>query len=529
MSNFWIILFIIIAVLITVLLIRSYWKNNQQDKKILKLRKTLGTKPRECKTHYHQLIDLYQQKIRKRKSGFCRQLADLYYAGSELGNIPSNPHMAIKWYTRAVEQDGDLMSLIYIGDIYKNGVQDEIKPDPKYAWKCYQKAIEYSEANRNQEVLELAREKQRDMEIDPPSTEAVKALVEEAQEPPVLEDFGKDNYTPVRRAGNTIDIGVWDDLFHGPTFQGPLVGDQYRGIEIEDRNLDPEVLLRAPPPAPIPEPEPVIERADFRRPPPREVPIPRRVHHANGVRGAAARADMPQGIRNDPQNAHDSTLLRGARETINKLRESTQISIDAPAMLNTLRRRLNSISDHTRRHKAIAVLDKIETNHLPMVNMHKMHEVDILNLVYNRIHSPINQGREEDLMEVLVDQLCDGFGSSSPVCATGRATRVLSSLDATDAKAEEIVTMKPKWAIKEELLNNASVIRDRLMNARGPAFVEIYNKMDQTPEEEATAEEFVDTFKQTLRDQYKKEYVDTGILTQPDLDAEIEKWIDHVA
>lgn len=548
LNNLTIIFIIVIVLLITIFLIRSYWKNTQQDKKIVKFRKTLGTNTHDCKSHYHQLIDLYQQKIKKGKSGFRRQLADLYYSGSELGNIPSNPHLAIKWYTQAVEKDGDLMSLVYIGDIYRNGVQNEIKPDPKYAWKCYQKAIEYS--GKAGEVFDLAQERLRDMEIDPPSTEAVKALVEE---PTMLENFKDTNvYIPMKSTGITIPVLIdehsirpttttnnkWDNLFNGPTFQGPIAVQHqgYNGIEIEDRNLDPEILLRPLPTPPPPPPQQVeinVERADFRHPVPREVPIPR-IHHANGVRGAAVRNDLPpqppqDGIRNDPQNAHDTTLLRGARDTISKLRESTPVTIDTSIMLNKLRKHIESIGDHTRRAKAISVLDKIETNHMPMVNMHEMREVDILNLVYNRIHSPVNKGRENDLMEVLVDQLCDGHGNAGPVCATGRATRVLSSLDATDAQADQIVTMKPKWAVKQELLNNASVIRDRLMKERGPEFETLFNKPNQTPDEEKTAEEFVNTFKQTLRNEYKKEYVDPGILTQIDLDTELEKWIDHVA
>jgi hypothetical protein len=238
--------------------------------------------------------------------------------------------------------------------------------------------------------------------------------------------------------------------------------------------------------------------------------------------------ERPGEIRNDSQNAHDTVLLRGARETIRKLQDTTPITIDSTQMLNELRQRINVIGDSTRKFKAISVLDKIETNDIPMVNMNELREVDILNLVYNRMHAPVNHGRTTDLLDVLIDQLCDGHGVNTPVCATGRATRVLSSLDAADAKADDIITLKPKWAIKQELLNKAPKIREKMLEARGATFSEMFNRLTHNDEEERSVNDFIEEFKKTLRNEYKKDYVDTGLLTPTDLEIELKEWIDHI-
>lgn len=381
----------------------------------------------------NQLNDTHK-KIKKGVKGLNRLLGDLYYSGSEIHGIQSNPHLAIKWYKRAVEEDGDLMSLLYIGDIYKHGIHNEITPNPKYAWKCYQQVANHTHPAQGPEsIFNLAQERQQDMIINP-------------IEPEVIVHTG---FNPVIE--NTIE---------------------------------------------------------------NTVVIPKRVITL-----------APIEIRNDPQNAHDTTLLRGARETITKLQKSTPITIDIPTMLPLLRKKIESTP---RAKEAISVLDKIELNDIPMTNMHDLKEVDILNIVYNRIHSPINAERQNNLMDALIGQLCDGYGPSGPVCATGRATRILSALDAIDVESDTLVTLKPKWAVKQELLNNASVIRDRLFKEKGDEFEKIFNKSDPTPDEEKMANEFTDNFKKILRDEFKKNYVDSGILTQTDLDSELDKWIDSI-
>ena len=477
--------------------------------------------PKRIKKDYYQLANIYHSKVvastskKQEYANNCRQLADLYYSGSEASGIPSDPRKAIHWYTQAIEKGGDLMSLLYLGDIYKNGVQDIIKPNPRFAVKCYQKALLHAKPE-DETLIKGARERIRDTVTEPPSVEVVleaKRTLEQLngerigeQRPPVV-DIGEPT--------NLFANSPWSGLFNRPIdrVEAGTFWSHPVAIEIEDRVID----LTAPPPPQVVE----LERADFRRPFPREVPIPARVVHQPTVAG-------PEEIRNDPQNAHDTVLLRGARETIHKLQENTPITISTPEMLHQLRNRLNSIGDRSRRYKSTSVLDKIETNELPMTNMHEMQEVDILNLIYNRINAPINHSRQNDLMEALIDQLCDGYGTAGPVCATGRATRVLSSLAAIDMKSDEIVTLKPKWAIKQELLNKAPKIRETMLATRGNDFTNMFNKAEHTPDEEKQVEDFTNLFKETLRKEYKKDYVDTNLLSQDDLDTELKEWIDAV-
>jgi len=476
--------FVIIFLLVALAIILGlwYWKSEPD---ITQLKRSVVS-PRS----FTNLADTYKNKIRQGKYRYCRHLADLYYSGSETHGIASDPLKAAKWYRVAIKKAGDIWSLVYLGDIYRNGDT----PDPQLAWECYQKVIDTS-PDPEAEVVAAAQERQREMRIDPPNPIV---LLETLPTTPLIPT--QVAIDPFRQP--TQD---WSHLFNA-------VETGYQGLNIEDRVM-PDLTV---PPPPTIEP---LNVADFRHAIPE--PMPNVVIQID---------DEPDEIRNDPQNAHDSTLLRGARDTIKQLQQADRANTDNTSMLLALRKHIDNIPDHTRRHKAISVLDKIETNDLPMSNMYNLREVDILNLVYNRIHAPINQQRSQDLLDVLIDQLCDGFNSQigSPFCATGRSTRVLSALDVVDAEADKLVTLKPKWAVKQELLNKAGRMREQMLQNQSPEFQEMYNKMDTTEEEEQLIEKFDDEFKQALRDQYKKEYVDPGILTQLDLNEELDKWIDSI-
>lgn len=504
---------VVILFIVLILNILSLFKNHLEDKKIVTLKKTLGSKK-----NYYELAGIYKNKIKNSKkqdimyAKHCRQLADLYYSGSDASGIPSDPVKAIHWYIKAIENGGDLMSLLYLGDIFKNGVQGEVKSNPEFAIKCYKKALAYAKPS-DTVLIKEARERIRDFSIEPPSTEVI------------LEQL-QTNGEVINKRGKQINPFIVD----------PFVNNTWTNF----------FATQPEPNLPVPEPNlPVVEpnlRVNNLRPPqapgldinfndPRDTMRMRPVQAQGHVPVNMADRQVPERpgeIRNDSQNAHDTVLLRGARETIRKLQDTTPITIGSSQMLNELRQRINAIGDRTRKFKAISVLDKIETNDIPMVNMNELREVDILNLVYNRMHAPVNHGRTTDLLDVLIDQLCDGHGVNTPVCATGRATRVLSSLDAADAKAEDIVTLKPKWAIKQELLNKAPKIREKMLEARGEAFSTIFNKLSHTDDEEQSVNAFIDEFKKTLRDEYKKDYVDTGLLTPTDLEIELKEWIDHI-
>jgi hypothetical protein len=519
---------VVILFIILILKIVSLFKNHLEDKKIVTLKKTLGSKK-----NYYELAGIYKNKIKNSKkqdimyAKHCRQLADLYYSGSDASGIPSDPVKSIHWYIKAIENGGDLMSLLYLGDIFKNGVQDEVKSNPEFAIKCYKKALAYAKPN-DTFLIKEARERIRDFSIEPPSTEVILEQLQTNGE--VILEQVQLNGEVINKRGKQINPFIVD----------PFVNNTWTNFFAAQPQPQPEPNLPVPEPN-LPVPEQNV-RVNNLRPPqapgldinfndPRDTMRMRPAQVQGHVPVNMADRQVPERpgeIRNDSQNAHDTVLLRGARETIRKLQDTTPIAIDSTQMLNDLRQKINDIGDHTRKFKAISVLDKIETNDIPMANMNELREVDILNLVYNRMHAPVNHGRTTDLLDVLIDQLCDGHGVNTPVCATGRATRVLSSLDAADAKADDIVTLKPKWAIKQELLNKAPKIREKMLEARGATFSEMFNKSTHNDDEERSVNEFIEEFKKTLRNEYKKDYVDTGLLTPTDLEIELKEWIDHI-
>ena len=111
----------------------------------------------------------------------------------------------------------------------------------------------------------------------------------------------------------------------------------------------------------------------------------------------------------------------------------------------------------------------------------------------------------------LAMELSECIEGGNPVCATGRFTRIIDTLNGVDGE----VAIKPKWAISQELIERAKTIQSNEL-AR-------LDKSDREAFESLTRH-----IKGVILIDFKNEYVDSGILTREALDVETLKWIDHI-
>lgn len=223
-------------------------------------------------------------------------------------------------------------------------------------------------------------------------------------------------------------------------------------------------------------------------------------------------------IKNDSQNVHDSALIRTVRQSIENLQNSTNLSINHGDSLRELRGYILSKPDCDRKINALRTLDAMERTHEPLVSF-KMKEVDLLNLVWNRINNNHSENKE-DLMENLYDQLANGVEHDKVVCTTGRFTRVLDSLNVIDDQ----VAIKPRSLINRELMDKSAMIRKEMYDAES---YEAQQRIDSIQDNE-TQIEFTEKLKNTIRRQFYNDYVRTEVLTQDELDEEVNKWIDYI-
>ena len=223
--------------------------------------------------------------------------------------------------------------------------------------------------------------------------------------------------------------------------------------------------------------------------------------------------------RNDMHNVHDHSVIATIKQSVEKLRKDTVISKNPDQCMSEIRQYLEQLPNNDKKGDAILALDAVERNYMPL-SFTDLKETDALALVWNRIHSDKHKDNTKVLKENLADELSECIEHSKPVCATGRFTRILDTLNAID----EAVNVRPTYAINEEMMDKAVKIRE-----------EGYNKL--TDEEKKQVDniqksDFQKQWTENLRDEIKKQlsetYVKSDILTETTFESEIKQWINEI-
>jgi hypothetical protein len=133
----------------------------------------------------------------------------------------------------------------------------------------------------------------------------------------------------------------------------------------------------------------------------------------------------------DPQNVHDSAVIKDLNKTIIELRKTS--SEKTPDQnINEIRQyiigqvRKGSISS-AKANKINKVLDNITDMH-PLSSYNET-EANLLKMVWDRTNHQVNAGNSESMKTALIDELANCMGDNGVVvCTTGRASRILGSL-----------------------------------------------------------------------------------------------------
>lgn len=227
---------------------------------------------------------------------------------------------------------------------------------------------------------------------------------------------------------------------------------------------------------------------------------------------------IPPIRRNDPQNTHNSQVLSTAINSINNLKKSTKMERNLPTSLKEIRKFLKNMPKNDKRDDSLKSLNRIEKNTSPFT-FSDMKEVNVLNLIWNRIHSDVHKDNLDTVKESLYNQLADMQEHGYSVCATGRFTRLVDTLNVID----EEVSIKPSYVINQEMMNKSSKIRENILNT--------YSENEREELEKGTSnkqEEYDKNLKEKIVKELKEDYVKTKILTQEKFDNQINKWINEI-
>ena len=228
-------------------------------------------------------------------------------------------------------------------------------------------------------------------------------------------------------------------------------------------------------------------------------------------------------INNDSQNVHDHNLLDYAVSGINKLKNLYKPNgVNNSNLRDKIINHLNeSKLQEKQKQNVISVFNKMGSNNKKHSRL-DINELELLGLTLNRIEDPINENNKSNMIENLLLNMSSGVEKNTPVCSTGRMMRVLGSLDKTDA--ENIVELKPSWAVDEELSNIVSSIRDKNLQSSNENIKKKYDNGDDDEE----IQNLINSIKNDVRNKCTGDYVKNGILSNQELELKLEPLFDNL-
>ena len=221
-------------------------------------------------------------------------------------------------------------------------------------------------------------------------------------------------------------------------------------------------------------------------------------------------------INNDSQNVHDHNLLDYAVKSINNLKnlDTNYKNYDIHELRNNLTNSINRTNISTNEKKnAINVANRILNNNRNEHSRLKITEADLLNLVLNRINKHPNS---EDLHNNLIQNLTSGVEKGFVVCGTGRMMRILGALDNLDK--DNLVELKPSWALKEEISNTINKIRDTELSKCSSNVKNQYDSGEDTNE----VNNLLNNIKEKVKNKCLNDYVKNGLISESELNLKLE-------
>ena len=176
------------------------------------------------------------------------------------------------------------------------------------------------------------------------------------------------------------------------------------------------------------------------------------------ARAEAAAVRAPE-IRSDPQNVHDHAVSAFIARLCDSYASEGAAGLDEALAVQECTDAVLTSPDlsATQKMDAITAIDSLGGTHA----RYNVLGAGLLARVWRRACGSAGAG---DLRALVVRQLSDCVEGGRPVCHTGVIAHLCSALQGTEAGAA--VGLRPVWALREELLGQASRMRDSGLGAK---------------------------------------------------------------
>lgn len=456
---------------VVVLLVLSVWYSDYYTSAIQASTHVKDKRSFQSAVSYlESIVDSFESN--NEKANTLIQIGRLYHSGKE-GEVVPDLNKAVKAYTRAYEELGSQLAGMELGNLYQYETESPIY-NPRKAEMIYRNILMFYNSQ------------------DPATID------------PVVYSETRNHLSMIQAARKSAGFQDFDNA--------PEQFQELNGNE-GDFTLRPEEALPVPPPVRIP----AVSRRPLRPRPNADTDTDTDQEVPELAFPVNPDIDTITGqYRNDPQNTHDHGVVQSIQQSITNLTRHTDIVLDIPSCFQQIKElcRAQGGKNH------IGVLEQIERS--TNIQSHSgMRECEVLQLVWNRI-CMLSPEQQEAAKHNLVLELEGALDySGNPICGVGRTNRIIDSLHIVDP----LVTVKPKWVLNQEMMDKAAQIRRELTERLSPEDREAVEAIDPTPEQNKVYETFYNQFKASLLDQFRRDYVDRGLIEDQILVNELEKWV----
>ena len=205
----------------------------------------------------------------------------------------------------------------------------------------------------------------------------------------------------------------------------------------------------------------------------------------------------------DPQNIHDTTINKTVKHSIENIKKDTQIKHNFNEIIDMFNIEIQKLNlSNNKLNNIKRVINNIRQDTTNSV-YNKMKTSELVELVGNRIFNSEDKNYKDICINNLALELNDCIENDHVVCHIGIFNRVLNSLNYVD----NFVNVKSTNVLNDEMMNKCSLIRSTL---------------------DENMDDFDNKLKEKIREELKKDYVDTNIITQDELNNIINVWIDYI-
>lgn len=240
-----------------------------------------------------------------------------------------------------------------------------------------------------------------------------------------------------------------------------------------------------------------------------------------GITHCSRSKPVSEKFENNPHNVTDHVIDNTVKHVITALKPKTPTLFQTNEVFTGIKRWiLAQRCGEDKKQDALRALAEIGKS-LDKRSYEEAMEIDAIEFVWNRIHSNINVKNRNVLKQNLFNELAECIEYGEPVCIKGRIVRLIDVLNGVDPE----VSIKPKWALNEEMLTRAAQLRNDAI-ARAPDGVRnALNSPNPTPDQVQLSQKFYEKFKRELVHDFYRDYVDSGLMSKELLNTELKKWI----